>query len=79
MAQSVKHPTSAQVMISYVRSASPVSGSMLATQSLQLASDSVSPSLSALPSFMLSLLSLKNKQTLKNFGMGGYIRKVVVS
>ena len=46
MTQSVKHPTSAQVMISKFMSSSPMSGSVLTAQSLEPASDSVSPSLS---------------------------------
>ena len=62
MAQSVKRPTSAQVMISQFVSSSPASGSGLMAQSLEPVSDSVSPSLSAPPSFTLCLsLSLKNK------------------
>ena len=61
MAQSVEHPTSAQVMISQFVTSSPALGSVLTAQSLEPAWDSVSLSLSlsALP------LSLKNKQTLK--------------
>ena len=47
VAQSVKRPTSAQVMISRFVSSSPTSGSVLTVQSLKPASDSVSPSLSA--------------------------------
>ena len=50
VAQSVEHPTSAQVMISRSVSSSPASGSVLTTQSLEPASDPVSPSLSASPS-----------------------------
>ena len=46
MAQSVKRPTSAQVMISQFVSLSSASGSVLTAQSLESASDSVSPSLS---------------------------------
>ena len=62
MAQSVKHLTLAQVMISWLRSLSPMLGSVLTAQSLEPASDSVSPSLSAAPLLTLSLsLSLKNK------------------
>ena len=62
MAQLVKRLTSAQVMISQFMSLSPASGSVLTAQSLEPALDSVSPSLSAPPLFMLSLrLSLKNK------------------
>ena len=53
-------------MISQSVSLSPASGSVLRAQSLEPASDSVSPSLSAPPLFVLSLsVSLKNKQTLK--------------
>ena len=56
VAQSVKRPTSAQVMISRFVSSSPMSGSVLTAQSLEPASDSVSPSPSAPPP-----LALKNK------------------
>ena len=55
MAQSVERPTSAQVMISRSVSSSPASGSVLTAQSLDPVSDSVSPSLSDPPPFMLSL------------------------
>ena len=62
VAQSVKRPTSAQVMISRFVGLSPASGSVLTAQSLEPASDSVSPSLSAPPVLTLCLfLSLKNK------------------
>ena len=62
VAQPVKCPTLAQVMISRFAGSSPASGSVLAARSLEPASDSVSPSLSAPPLLMLSLsLSLKNK------------------
>ena len=62
MAQSVERPTSAQVMISQFVSSSPESGSMLTAQSLELALDSVSPSLSGPPPLVLCLsLSLKNE------------------
>ena len=60
VAQSVKRPTSAQVMISRSVSSSPASGSVLTAQSLEPVSDSVSPSLSAPPPFMLCL-SLSQK------------------
>ena len=64
MAQSVKRLTLAQVMILRFVGSSPVSGSVLTAQSLEPASDSVSPSLSAPPSLMLCLcLPLKNKET----------------
>ena len=49
-AQSVERPTSAQVMISQFVSSSTASGSVLTAQSLEPASDSVSPSLSLCPS-----------------------------
>ena len=55
VAQSVKHPTSAQVMISWSMGLSPTSGSVLTAQSLEPALDSVSPSLSASPSIALGL------------------------
>ena len=66
VAQSVRHPTSTQVTISWFVSSSPTSGSVLTARSLEPASDSVSPSLSAPPPLVLSLslslsLSLKNK------------------
>ena len=55
VSQSVKHLTSAQVMISQLVSSSPVSGSLRTAQSLEPASDSVSPSLSAPPLLALCL------------------------
>ena len=66
MAQSVMAqlsvPTLAQVMISHLVGSSPMLGSVLTAQTLELASDSVSPSLSAPPLRLLCLsLSLKNK------------------
>ena len=62
MAQSVERPTSAQVMVSRSVGSSPVMGSVLTVQSLEPASDSVSPSISAPPPLMLCLsLSLKNE------------------
>ena len=60
VAQSVECLTSSQVMISQFVSLSPMLGSMLTAQSLEPASDSVSPSLSAPPLFMLCL-SLSQK------------------
>ena len=63
VAQSVKRPTLAQVMISWFVSLSPASDSVLTAQSLEPASDSVSPSLSAPPLFILCLsLSIINKR-----------------
>ena len=62
MAQSGKRLTLVQVMISGFRSSSPTSGSVLTAQSLEPASDSVSPSLSGPPPLMLCLsLSEINK------------------
>ena len=55
MAQSVKHPTLAQVVISWFVSLSLVSGSVLIAQSLEAALDSVSSSVSAPPSHTISL------------------------
>ena len=49
MAQLVERPTSAQVMMSWSVSLGPMLGSVLTAQSLEPASDSVSPSLSAPP------------------------------
>ena len=60
VAHSVGRPTSAQVTILQSVSSRPTSGSVLTAQSLEPASDSMSPSLSASPLFMLSL-SLKNR------------------
>ena len=60
VAQSVKRPASAQVMISRSVGSSPVSGSVLTAQSLEPVSDSMSPSSSDPPLFMLSL-SLSQK------------------
>ena len=60
MAQSVKRPTSVQVMISRFMSSSPTSGSVLTAQSLEPASDSVSPSLSASPPLSKINTHLKN-------------------
>ena len=58
MAQKVKRLTSAQVMISQFVSSSPVSGFVLPAQSLEPASDSVSPSLSVPPPLMLSVSTI---------------------
>ena len=60
MAQSVKHPTSAQVTISQFLGSSPASGSVLTARSLEPASDSVSPLSDPAP-FMLSLSLKINK------------------
>ena len=60
VAQSVKHLTSAQVTIPQFVSLSLASGSVLTAQSLEPASYSVSPSLSA-PSLLMLCLSLSQK------------------
>ena len=57
MAQSVKRPTLALVMISRSVSSSPTSGSVLTARNLEPASESVSPSLS-MPHPELCALSL---------------------
>ena len=66
MTQLVKHLTSAQVRISQFVSESPASGSVLTAQSLESASVSVSPSLSAPPLLSLSLSLSKINKHLKN-------------
>ena len=63
VAQLVKHLTLSQVMISQLVSSGPALGSVLTPQNLEPASDSVSPSLSALPLLMRALtLSLSLSQ-----------------
>ena len=62
MAQLVKSLTLSQVMISQYVSSSPVSGFVLTAQSLEPASDSVSPSLSAPPPLTLSLSASQKKK-----------------
>ena len=62
VAQLVKHPTSAQVMISWFMGSSPMLGSVLTARSLELASDSVSFSVPPLLMLCHSLcLSLKKE------------------
>ena len=58
VAQSVERLTLAQVMISQLVSSSPALGSVLTAQSLEPASNSVSPSLSAPPPLIVFLLPL---------------------
>ena len=65
MAQSVERPTSAQVTISQSVSSSSASGPVLTAQSLEPASDSVSPSVSAPPLLMLCLSLKKKKKKIK--------------
>ena len=55
VAQSVKHLTSARVMISWFVGWSPVSDSVLTARSLEPASDSVFPCLFAPPQLTLSV------------------------
>ena len=77
MAQSVKHLTSAQVMISQLVSLSLTSGSVLTAQNLEPASDSESPSLSALPLFTLYQkyinTKLKKKRNLSFIQEAGHL------
>ena len=61
MAQLVKHPTSAQVMISQFVGSSPTLGSVLTARSLEAASDSVSLSLCPSPITPCLCLSKINK------------------
>ena len=62
MAQSVKHLTLAQVMISHFTSLSPTLGSVLTAQRLEPASNFVSPSLSLYaPPLLVRCLSKINK------------------
>ena len=62
MTQSVKHPTSDQVMISWFVGSSPVLGSVLTGRSLGPALDPVSSSLFAPPPLVLCLsLSQRNE------------------
>ena len=65
VAQSVKRPTSAQVVISQFMGSSPAWSSVLTAQSLEPASDSVSPPLSAPPPLMLSLSQKTNIKKIK--------------
>ena len=65
MAQLVEHLTSPQVMISQFVGLSPAWGSVLTARSLEPASDSVCPSLSAPPPLVL-LLSLSLSQKYMN-------------
>ena len=61
VAQSAKHLILIRAMISQFMGSSPTLGSVLTAQSLEPASDSVSPSLSALPHLCCLFLSLKTK------------------
>ena len=70
MAQSVKHLTSAQVMISLFVGSSPASGSVLIAQSLEPASDSVSPSLSKINKHWDAWVAQSLKRLTLDFGTG---------
>ena len=61
VAQSVKCPTSAQVMISPFMSSSPMMGSVLTAQSPEPASDSCLPPLCPSPAYTASLSVSKNE------------------
>ena len=65
MAQLVECPTLAQVMISRFMSLSPMLGFVLTAQSLEPASDSVSPSLCPSPACALSLYLSKINKNMK--------------
>ena len=77
MAQRIKHPTSAGVIILQFVGSSPTSGSVLTAQSLEPASDSLSPSLSAPPPLMLCLSKINIKKIKKN-GSGLVVQSVKV-
>ena len=74
MAQSVKRPTSAQVMISWFVGSSPTSGPVLTAQSLEPPLDSVSPALSAPPLLVLCLSKMnKTLKILNKIKMSFYL------
>ena len=70
-AQSVKRPTSAQIMISWFTGSSPIMGSVPTAQGLKPALDSVSPSLSAPLQLVISLSLSKINKHLKNVLING--------
>ena len=76
VAQSVEHPTSALVMISQFLSSSPASGSVRTAWSLEPASDSVSPSLSA-PPLLVLCLSLSFK--MNKHGVPGWLNRLCLT
>ena len=76
VAQSVKHLTLAQVLILQSVSLSPVLDSMLTPQSLEPASDSVSPSLSAPPQLVLISLSLSLSLSLSQINIKKNFKEV---
>ena len=78
MAQSVEPPTSAQVLISQFMSSSPASGSVLMAQSLEPASNSVSPSLSGPPPLRRAL-SLSLSLSLSKINIKKNKNKIIVA
>ena len=78
VAQSVGRPTSAQVMISWSVSSSPMSGSVLIAQNLEPASDSVSPSLSAPPLLVHSLSENQTNIKKQKKGAPGWLSRLSV-
>ena len=78
MAQSVRRPTSVQVMISPSVGSSPMLGSVLTARSLEPVSDSGSPSLSAPPPLWLCLsVSKINKHLKKRDNRGAWVAQSV--
>ena len=65
-AQSVRHPTSSQVIISRFVSSGPASGSVLIALSLKPASDYVSPLFLSAPPLLVCMQSLSFSLSLKN-------------
>ena len=81
VAQSAKHLTLAQVMISQFVSSSPVVGSVLTAQSRGPALDTVSPSLSAPPplTFCLSLSKINKHYKIKKIKLKDTHRDLEIS
>ena len=78
VAQPVERLTSAQVMISRFMSSSPTSGSVLTARSLEPASDSVSPPLSAPPLLVLCPSVSQNQINIKKQKQTKTFRKCVI-
>ena len=70
MAQSVKRPTSTEVMMSWLVGSSPAPGCVLTAPSLEPASDAVSPSLST-PPLLTLCLSLSLSLSLSKINIKG--------
>ena len=75
--QSVERPIVAQVMILRFMGLSCASGSVLTDQSLEPASDSVTPSLSAPDPPLMLCVSLSLKNT-KNIGAPGWLSRLSI-